>query len=195
MTPVVDYRLPVDAEFFATMDCVATRAGVCHGLAAWFKAELADGITFASSPSDPPSVYGQGYFPVEEPIEVSGGDVLTCSLRARFAGREPVWTWSVGRKLAPSPPARHSSLRGKVLSGDDLKPRAADFVPKLDVEGEIDRDILALMTGRRRNDEIAQEIEARFPSTFRNRQEALARVGTLASRYRSEKRVVAGSAE
>jgi len=183
LTPDIDYR--ADCPRTAGIDTVfeALRDGHCHGLAAWFEATLSESVSMSTSPEEPHTIYGQAYFPGREPQEVKTGDRLQASLRVTFVGQEPVWTWSI-RGPGDSPKSEtHSSLRGRVLSGDALRARAPEYVPSLNIEGDIDYEIIGLMKERRSNAEIGQLLLKSFPSHFNTADEAISRVGKLAVRY------------
>jgi hypothetical protein len=69
-----------------------------YGLALWWSAELADGITLSTGPLDPRTHWEQLYLPVLAPIVVESGQTLAASLRSTTSyerGTNVTWTLSV----------------------------------------------------------------------------------------------------
>jgi len=183
LTPDLDYAAPFPKELALSTQYVATRAGTCDGLGAWFEATLADGITMSTAPDQPLSIYGHAYFPIEVPIAVAEGTVLHVDFRVRFAGARPIWSWSVSTRPITAGAGRHSSLKAALLSPEDLRLRTESHIPTLGAEAEIDRAILSLIDGRTNNGQIAEVLRRDFPSAFPTLGDALTRVGTLLVRY------------
>lgn len=78
-----------------------------YGLALWWSADLADGISLSTSPLDPKTHWEQLYLPALEPIAVEAGQALTARLRSTTSyerGTNVTWTLAVtdsaGRQLA-----------------------------------------------------------------------------------------------
>jgi SAM-dependent methyltransferase len=68
------------------------------GLAIWWSAELINGISLATGPTDPRTHWEQLYLPVAEPFEVRKGDTLTARLRSTTSygnGTNVTWTITV----------------------------------------------------------------------------------------------------
>jgi hypothetical protein len=76
-----------------------------------------------------------------------------------------------------------STLYGVPLGVQQLAKGAAEHVPVLTTEGEVDLFVLARMQDSMPVEEIANALLARFPSAFRDRPAALGRAGDLARRY------------
>lgn len=81
-----------------------TRAGLLHGFAGWFRAELVADQYLSSGPKDPETHWGQVFFPVGEPIAVERGGSARFRFNERYTGEETRWHWSgqVGPKATPS---------------------------------------------------------------------------------------------
>jgi protein arginine N-methyltransferase 1 len=71
----------------------AARNGTAHGFAVWFDAELIDDARFSNHPSAPRMIYGQGFFPFSQPVEVSEGSRIDLRLAAKFVKDDYVWRW------------------------------------------------------------------------------------------------------
>jgi protein arginine N-methyltransferase 1 len=71
------------------------RDGVLHGLACWFRAELAEGITLTNVPPTPAPSWGQGFLAIPRPLDVKAGDSLVWQLAVSADGDE--WEWWIHR--------------------------------------------------------------------------------------------------
>jgi predicted RNA methylase len=83
-----------------------SRPVTIHGLALWWRAELAPGIGLATGPLDPRTHWEQLYLPALAPIPVAAGQTLTARLRSTTSyarGTNLTWTMTVsdakGREL------------------------------------------------------------------------------------------------
>ena len=90
---VLDYRTITDPDLDATVDLIAAKDGVAHGLLQWFDAEIADGLGFSNGPGHPELVYGQSFLPFEAPLTLRAGDVVTVRIRGMHAGGNYIWSW------------------------------------------------------------------------------------------------------
>lgn len=182
---VLDYRTVREPHVGGTLRWTAARAGTAHGLAAWFDAELGDGIGFTTAPDAPETIYGGAFFPWPEPVEVAAGDEIAVELRARLTGGEYVWAWDTRVRRGGETRAefRQSTFLSQPFSPDALRRRAHDFRPALGGEGRIEHAALSLMDGGMTLDEIAHELRRRFPGRFATWEDALARAGRLSQAF------------
>ena len=115
----------VDAELNWTVN----REGMAHGLALWFDAVLAEGVTFSNAPGQPRLLYGNAFFPLARPVALSLGDTVSVSLRAQPVGPDYVWVWETSvRERGPSGNIKagfkQSTFYGELLSPAQLRERA-----------------------------------------------------------------------
>jgi len=82
------------------------RPATIYGVALWWRAELAPGITLATGPLDPRTHWEQLYLPALAPIELTPGQTLSALLRSTTSyerGTNVTWTLAVtdrsGREL------------------------------------------------------------------------------------------------
>jgi protein arginine N-methyltransferase 1 len=184
----IDYRTVTEPDVRGAMAWTAERAGTAHGLAAWFDAELADGIGYSTAPGGPEMIYGTAFFPWERPVDLSPGDRIAIDLEARLVGDDYLWTWStrVERDGAEVARFRQSTFHGVPFSPARLRRRADGFVPRLGEDGRVDALILSRMDGAASLGDIAREVRERFPARFATWEEALTRVGALSEQYASD---------
>jgi protein arginine N-methyltransferase 1 len=182
---VLDYRAIRDPEVRATMEWTALRGGTVHGIAAWFHAELANGIGFTTGPEGPETVYGTGFFPLLEPVTVDEGDAVTVELQARVIGDEYVWVWSTRVEGSGGVKAdfRQSTFLSQPARAADLRKRAHDFRPVLGEQGRMDAMVLGMMDGGATLEQIARALQGRFPARFRDWEAALSRAARLSRDY------------
>jgi protein arginine N-methyltransferase 1 len=184
----LDYATLDDPDVHAEVGWVSDRAGAAHGLCLWFDTILAEGIGFSNSPGPAELLYGSAFFPWKEPVILAAGDRIDVALHADLVDNDYVWRWDT-RVLAQSDPGqikadfKQSTFFGVPLSPAQLRKQAGSYVPVLDEEGQIDRQILAMMDGTTALEQIAVRIRTLFPIRFPSRREALTRVGELSRKY------------
>lgn len=184
----LDYGTIENPNVGATLSLRAQRAGTAHGVLVWFDTELADGIGFSNAPGQPELIYGQAFFPLQEPVPLKEGDMAEVELRADLVDGDYVWSWKTRVTAAGSSGAvktafRQSTFFSTPLAAATLRRRNAGFVPQPTADAEIDRVVLSLLDGRTALGEIAASLCARFPQHFPHRQAALTRAADLAERY------------
>jgi protein arginine N-methyltransferase 1 len=92
----IDYYEVESRDVRAEISWRAARNGTAHGFAVWFDSELVDetsGIGFSNHPAAPRMIYGQGFFPFSQPVEVSENDRIELRLAADFVQDNYVWRW------------------------------------------------------------------------------------------------------
>ena len=183
----LDYATVESPAFASTVRAVVSRSGAGHGICAWFDSTLAEGITFSNAPGAPDLIYGKAFFPWPEPVALEAGDAVTMSLRADPDGAEYLMGWDTRIEARGATRAkaefRQSSFFGEPLSPARLRKLSPDHVPALNDEGRIDQLGLALMAEGRPLGEIARRLAQSFPARFARWEDALTRMGELATRY------------
>ena len=179
----LDYRTRTDPHAAGSPQWTVERPGRMHGLAVWFHAELADGISFHTGPGTR-TTYRTSFFPWAQPVEVEPGDTVRAELSARRVGGDYVWGWSARVERPGREPAEmhHSSFLGAPPSPARLRRRDDAFRPSLGDEGRVEAMALAMMDGATPLAEIAAALHAAFPHLFPTREAALTRAGQVAER-------------
>lgn len=182
----LDYRTIDSPNVDAGLEWCVARPGVGHGFALWFSPTLAEGISYSLLPWRPDSVYRGVFFPFPEPLTLARGDTVSVDLRASLIGTEYIWRWETracvqgdsGSELTNfSQSTVHSVLAGQ------LRRVTATHTPTLNEDGRLDALVLSKMSDRVPLEEIAREVEARFPDRFGTWEQAFDYVAALASRY------------
>lgn len=89
----IDYRTVTRPDIAGEVSVIATRAGIAHGLAMWFDAELTDDVTMSNHPDAPPLLYGQAFLPWPREVPVEAGDRIDVNVRVTHDGRVFTMTW------------------------------------------------------------------------------------------------------
>jgi hypothetical protein len=167
----------------------AERAGLVHGIAGWFVADLSPGVQMTNSPSArAPIRRRQVVFPLREPLPVRPGERL--DVRMRILTNETVVAWGVERAVdtngtqRPRPVAlAQSTLRGMLLSEEDLRRTDPDSTPRLSEWAHARLLILRLCDGRTTLRTIEDEVHLQYPTLFPQRAAAAEFVAEVVTRY------------
>ncbi|MBF7728669.1 50S ribosomal protein L11 methyltransferase [Pseudomonas sp. N040] len=183
----LDYRTIRDPNMSGKVVLQAERDGTAHGLLLWFDAELAPGIGFSNAPDQPSLVYGQSFFPFEQPLTLSKGDRVEATIKANLVDGSYIWSWTSqlfsGAADKPELTMRQSSFLSQVLSPEKLARRADSHIPQPTSAHAVDQLCLALIDGQHSLGEIADILLQRFPERFSQRTAALNHIAGLAARY------------
>jgi len=185
---LLDYRVIGRASARGRVQFEVKRPGTAHGFALWFDSELIDGIRISNCPGQPKLLYGQLFFPFEEPVPVWANQIITLDLRADPVGGDYVWQWTTHASSAASPEKierlyHQSSLFNNLLGPEQLRKMSDQHIPSLNEEGAIHMRALELMNTQRTLGKIAETMAAEFPKRFPNSDDALGFVGDLSGRW------------
>jgi protein arginine N-methyltransferase 1 len=99
-----------EPSFAGRARVTTTRAGTAHGLAGFFAARLAEGITLTNDPRQATVSYVRALLPLAEPLALEAGDELVMEV-STHDGRE--WSWGAHRTPASGGSAeqRHQATR------------------------------------------------------------------------------------
>ena len=122
----IDYYEVENPDVQAEISWQATREGTAHGVAVWFDSDLVDGIGFSNHPGAPQMIYGNGFFPFSEPVEIKEGDRIALRLAARMVEDDYVWRWdtdvfSANDRTHPKVSFKQSTFLGVPLSSSQLR--------------------------------------------------------------------------
>jgi protein arginine N-methyltransferase 1 len=184
----LDFMQVEDPNVRANVAWTVQRAGTGHGLITWFDAVMASGGGYSNGPGQPACVHGILFLPWSEPVALTAGNRVTATLQATLVGEHYHWTWvtTVRDPDHPEPARAHfeqSSFFGILFSPRQLHRRAGSHVPTLGADGQVDRFILAQMSGQASLETIARRVALEFPGRFASAREALDRVGDLSAQY------------
>jgi Ribosomal protein L11 methyltransferase (PrmA)/Arginine methyltransferase oligomerization subdomain len=184
----LDYATVENPDFRGRLQWSIERAGTGHGIAAWFDAELGEGVSFSNAPGAPRTIYGSLFFPWLRPVLLTPGQTVCLHLEAKLVENDYFWRWTtqIGSADGSGEPAAsfdQSQLGGAVLSPAKLHKTASDYVPTLSEDGRIHRRTLDLMNGQASLEEISRQLAAEFPRRFGSWQQALTFAGAVSIRH------------
>lgn len=87
-----------DRTFETKLEFVAARSGPMSALAAWFHAELSDGVSLTNAVGAPPTHWGRSMFPLERTVEIREGARIRVEIRCEPVSRgacESYWSVQV----------------------------------------------------------------------------------------------------
>jgi SAM-dependent methyltransferase len=160
------------------------RTATLDGIAGWFAAQLSSSTTVSNSPLDPARIARrQAFFPIETPVAVGEGDRV--DVRMRILSDESIVSWIVTIHPVSGSPVRfsHSTLKGMLFSGTELRVTDPAYRPSLTERGVARRSVLELCDGVRPLAQIEAALLARHPALFRSAAEAAVFVGEVVTRY------------
>ncbi|MGE0039653.1 MAG: 50S ribosomal protein L11 methyltransferase [Vicinamibacterales bacterium] len=159
--------------------------GTFDGIAGWFVAELAPGVTMTNGPGHPDRINRrQSVLPVDRRMSLEAGDRVAVGLRVRPT--ETVLDWRV-TVSAPDGTERarfrHSTFAGMLFSVEDLARTEPGRVPALSPVGRARRSVLELCDGQRTIGEIEREVRERHRDLLPTDAAAAMFVAEVLTRY------------
>ncbi|MGI8480500.1 MAG: 50S ribosomal protein L11 methyltransferase [Chthoniobacterales bacterium] len=184
---LLDYRVIERASACRSVQFEVERSGTAHGFALWFDSQLVDGISISNCPGQPRLLYGQLFFPFQEPLPVLENQTITVDLRADFVGGDYIWQWTTQTTSAASPEKienlyHQSSLFSNLFCPERLRKMSDQHIPSLNEEGIVHMRALELMNNRRTLGQIAEAMAVGFPKRFPSSDDALGFVADLSAR-------------
>ena len=162
----------------ATTLCVS-RPGMLHGIGGWFDARLSPSVGLTNSPlAEHRLARHNVYLPIDRPVPVAPGDRV--AIRIQVDPVEVALTWEV---RAGDASFLHSTLRGMLLTREDLHRTRPDFVPALTPRGAARRTVLELCDGIRSLQAIEGEVYERHRGLFESPVDASVFVADVVTRY------------
>jgi protein arginine N-methyltransferase 1 len=164
------------------------RPGTLHGVGTWLIQRLIGDVTVSTGPSGAlsPEVWKNRFFPLERPVGVHVGDVVTLELRTGAGGWGAVWQWKVevrtpeGRVRSQ---ASHSSFAGQLLSAEALRRQEPDYKPTLTPRGAAVRFVLNGLDEHHITRDIEGAVHREYPALFPTFDEAARFVTAVLARY------------
>lgn len=118
----LDYHEVNSPDVRAEISLQVGRNGTAHGAVMWFDSELAEGIGFSNHPAAPEMIYGIGFFPFSQPVEVLEGERITLRLAADLVNDGYVWRWDT--EVLGKASFQQSTFHGVPLSTNQLRKSA-----------------------------------------------------------------------
>lgn len=172
---------PFRAETLLGVD----RQGTLHGIGGWFSAHLAPGVTMSNSPVAPGRIdRTNAVFPIDRPVPVEKGDQVR--VVTHIHPEAASYAWTVERRRHDGTAGErftHSTLKGTLLSREDLRRTRPDATPKLSPWGEATSSVLRLCDGGSTLTQIEHALWQRHPELFPTPEQAAAFVAQVLARH------------
>lgn len=182
----IDHRTNDRTSFAAAMSWEVERSGTAHGYRGWFVSRLPGGFSVANDISSKRSAYAAPFFPLASPVDVIEGDVIEAKINAVYEDGGYLWSWQT-RVLERGGSVKAEfaqSLIASMIPDPKSALRKSEFyAPKRDLQGEIAAYILSRMNGENLSGDIADDVMAKFPGSFRTVDKAAEHVYTLTEKY------------
>ena len=187
----LDYHTIENPHAHGTVEWVACRRGVGHGLTLGFDRILADGVEISNAPDRPdtvrPTLVSEPvFFPWVEAVALDAGDVITAEINGVLVREDYIWSWKTDVRT-PSGEAKasfnQSTFYGTPLSRAALQKRGSTYVPLLNEEGRMTLFVLTLIADRQPAEQIARRLVSSLPTRFTKPEDALAFVGDILAQY------------
>lgn len=184
----IDYSNIESFDANSEMTFVVIRNGTVHGIAVWFDSELCADITMSNAPGQPELIYGNAFFPLTQPVDVTAGQEINFRMRVDLIRDEYIWSWETQIKDRKNPGTvrmhyKQSTLFGVPLSQSHLTKRANSYTPVLSEEAVVNSFILSRIDGKTSVEQLAQKVMEEFPQQFANHQAALDAVAKVSAIY------------
>jgi protein arginine N-methyltransferase 1 len=156
-----------------------------HGILMWFETDLAPGIGFSNAPGMLEQIYGQAFFPLEQPVTLADEAAAEAEISAALVNGDYIWNWSfrANDSNGEAHAFRQSTFKGMLLPKESLAPYAQDFRPPARKAQEVDIACLSMFNGKMTLAEIASKLRARFPDHFCDGAAAFEHVTGISARY------------
>jgi len=152
-------------DFFSwTVELTMARDGTLHGLAGWFECELAENVWMTNSPLSAQAIKrSQAYLPIDGPLAVKAGDLVSATVMARPADHLIAWEVrhpATGRKFS------HSTWLGDLLMQEQIGKTRPDHVPQLSRVARAKALVMAYCDGQRSVAQIQDSVLREHPDLF-----------------------------
>ncbi|MBK7508020.1 MAG: methyltransferase domain-containing protein [Comamonadaceae bacterium] len=152
-------------DFFSwSVELTLARDGTLHGLAGWFECELAENVWMTNSPLSAQAIKRpQAFMPIDGPLAVKQGDVISATVMARPADHLIAWDVrhpASGRKFS------HSTWLGDLLMQEQLAKIRPDHVPQLSRVARAKAVVLDYCDGHRTVAQIQAVVLREHPDLF-----------------------------
>lgn len=88
----LDYREITEPNLSAQVSWIIDTRVVAHGLLLWFDSVLGQ-HEFSNRPGGPKLIYGQAFFPFEQPLRLHPKNKVVIALRGDFLAEDYIWSW------------------------------------------------------------------------------------------------------
>jgi len=172
----LDFMTASKADCQNTIEVKIIKDGVCHGWLGWFRSQLGN-VWLSTSPLETRTHWNQAFLPLDPPLPVKIGDVLSFQLKRPEFGE---WTWTVE---TPESKQRHSTFLSRPISPTVLQKKSDNHKGLLSIKGQIALHVLRELNGNKSTSNIATEIAESYALIFPDYEHAKRFVIDLIERF------------
>ena len=182
---ILDYSEVEDPNVHRQITCHVVRGGIGHGISVWFDRILADGVYFSTAPNERDMVYGRLFLPWPEPVELDENDTVLLDLRADFQRNDYLWMWNTTVFNATGEKRKFLAIylfRSAALSSTNAQETRYAYSKS---ERRWRKRSVHSSSDERKDSiqDIASELQQRFPAQFPTVEEAIGHVAGLSVKY------------
>lgn len=175
---VIDLTCDAAMPIRLSAELHVSRDGALHGIGGWFEAALSPAVSMTNSPIDPHRIRrSQIFFPIGDSVAVERGARVNVSMQILPAADMYAWEVEVSSRRF-----RHSTLRGMMLSREDLVRSHPEYRPVRSRDGDAALTVLQRADGRHTLRQIEQEVFERHRELFGSAAAASAFVADVLAR-------------
>jgi len=172
----LDFASADKAECSNEVTFEVTTPGECHGFLGWFRMRLGD-EWLSTSPKAPAMHWSQVFLPLDPPIDLVRGDLISFHLRRPEFGE---WTWTCVHNGSFQ---RHSTFLSQALATDQLRHLARSHSISLNVKGELAKFVIKLMDGTNTVEAIGRYALDEFGDEFSSHAEMNQQLQSILASY------------
>lgn len=160
----IDLRADNPDFFSWTAELTVGRDGVIHGLVGWFECELAENVWMTNSPLSAQAIKRpQAFLPIDGPLAVKAGDIVSATVMARPA--DHLIAWEV-RHPATGKKFSHSTWQGDLLMQEQLRRNRPNHVPQPTRMAHARGIVMGYCDGGRTVGQIQESVLREHPDLF-----------------------------
>jgi len=184
----IEYATVSSPNLEGECDWLIDENGIVHGLSVWFDGDIGPNAGYSNAPNLPALVYGNAFFPLENPLHVKKGERLVTKFSAKLIADEYIYSWisehfdSNGKSLARF---KQSTFNSRPISERKLAFSSPDFVPELNRDGMICLEVLHAAQQEIKMGDTAEKLLAMFPERFNNTQQAMDAALKIMQKYQA----------
>jgi protein arginine N-methyltransferase 1 len=171
-----------DITFNYSDKITCSTAGIIHGLIGWWDCWFTPEQFFSNTPREPENSWGQMYFPIRYPIEVSAGDSLQIDFSSSQSkiSSEINYQWSMANNKTSQ---SYNTFAGQIINREIINKSNPGYVPTLNKDGKIAQLILNQVNGKSSISDIAEKIHVNDPEYSTNREQLILKIGKILKDY------------
>ncbi len=155
----LDFMVANEAVCQSKIKIKITEDGTMHGCLGWFDTKVGE-RWLSTSPTDEQMHWRQVFLPLDSPISVKSGDIISLELNRPEFGE---WSWIVEFKGKHQ---KYSTFLSRPQKLESILKRSKNYKGKLSQKGKAAQDVLQYLNGNNSIKDITQKILEKYPQYF-----------------------------